>query len=129
MEGHRPARRKPRTTAVQKEIAEHKSRSKVQPEQKVERENFEEIKEESGQPFFGLYEQAPAEQSTRIKDEPFENIDPYNVDDKEWTSLHSYSDPENYFIDPNLENVDFTSTEAFPARESKPRVKTESIWN
>ena len=109
MEGVQRARRKPQTTVGQKEMPSSKSRSKIKPEQEIERKNLGEIKEESEQPFLDLYEQASVEQSMRITDEPFENIDPCNVDDKEWMSLDSYSDPENAFIDPNLENPDFTS--------------------
>lgn len=129
MEGIPPPPRKPRSAAVQKEKPKPKSRSKIKLEERLKRENSEETKEESRQPFLNLHEQAPAEQFKRIKDEPFENIDPRNVDDKEWMSLNPHNYSGNDFIDPSLENVDFNSTDTFRAGELEPRVKSEPMWD
>lgn len=121
MEGIQPIRRNPRTAAGQKEKLAPKSRSKLNPEEMLNRDDSEEIKEEFGQPSVVRYEQAPA---------GYETLDPAYIDDKEWMSLQSHSYSENDCIDPSLENMDFNSTaEAFRTREEEPRMKTEPSLN
>ena len=133
MEGIPPPPRKPRSAVVQKTPAKKtlkpESRSKVRQEERLKRESSAETKEESGQPIPGLYEQAPAEQSIQIKDEPLVNVDPGYVEDKGWMSLEPHNYPENCPIDPKLEDFGSTSTEAFRAIKEEPRVKREPMWN
>lgn len=133
MEGIRPTPRKPKTAATQKKSVKEKqnpkSRSKTKPEENLKREIPEEMVGEPGQAIPSLYEQAPAEQSTRIKHEPLEISNQGNAGDMEWMSLEPYSCPEKSLIDPKLEDADLTPTSAFQAIKEEPRVKMEPIWN
>lgn len=131
MEGIHPPPRKPRKVAVQKKPAKEKpkpkSTSKLKPEERLKRENSEETKEEPGQLIPGLSEQAPAEQPTRIKDEPLENSDHGNFGDMEWIELHN--DAVKDLIVPKLEDFGSTPAEVLQAIKQEPRVKVEPMWD
>ena len=133
MEGIHPPPRKPRTAAAPNKPVKGKSkpkpRSRIKAEESLKRENSEEMKDEPGQPRPSSYEQAPAEQSTRIKNEPIEDNDQGNVGDMAWMSLEPHRDPEKDLVTPKLEDIEPSSTAAFRAIEEEPRVKTEPVWN
>ena len=119
MEGIQPPRRKPRTA---KEEPKPNSKSKIKTETRLRKEDPEVIKKKPAQPTPSLYDQAPVEESVRIKDEPVENSYQGNVGDMDWISCsHLRKEP----IVAKLERDDHTSSQALQAIKEEPKVKVE----
>lgn len=126
MEGVQTPRRKPKPA---KEEPKLNSKAKTKTEKRLRKEGPEIIKEMPGQPAPSLYDQAPVENSVRIKDEPFENSYQGNVGHMEWMSLEPRNYPKKEPTVPKLERDDPSSSLTLQAIKEEPKVKIEPWGN